>query len=464
MDQNSTSGKSRASHSAQGEQSRYQDAFDLLSARRYKQVQQLLLKQQEGAQKSGQMAMVIILAAACQLCLTCRQFQADREHHQLGLEESRRRERESSLQIRAVLTMLSQLTSFDTQAILKTTVDLPPTLAEAGYPEDVESEKQPTFVQKVKQLLGFEPTTPLDPSKVGADSEYEETRASSHDQKESVAPLRYLAQEPEMLEKTGAPTNDMISTLSVYCLGTFRTYVNQQLIDDWRGNKSKSIFKYMVTHRERPIPLEILMDIFWHDDDPEQARRNLYQTIYLLRQALQAADPGITYILSDNGGYGLNPELEIWLDSEAFLTHYLAGQKYNEERRWPEAVHEYELAENLYGGGFLAEDIYEDWTSTLRENLRMAYLDVLSRLSQYHFEQKNWAFSVTYCHKILQIDNCHEQTHRRLMRLYVFQQQRHLALRQYHRCAEALLQELDVHPMPETTDLYKKVLKNKVHY
>ena len=83
-------------------------AAELLEEREYEQVALLIREQQEAVQLSGQMNLVILLAAACQLCLTCRQFRADRELHQLGLDKARRRERESRQQIQAVLTMLSQ--------------------------------------------------------------------------------------------------------------------------------------------------------------------------------------------------------------------------------------------------------------------------------------------------------------------------------------------------------------------
>jgi DNA-binding SARP family transcriptional activator len=43
------------------------------------------------------------------------------------------------------------------------------------------------------------------------------------------------------------------------------------------------------------------------------------------------------------------------------------------------------------------------------------------------------------------------------MRCYLRQGQRHLALRQYHLCVEALEQELDVPPMPATVELYRQI-------
>jgi DNA-binding SARP family transcriptional activator len=64
---------------------------------------------------------------------------------------------------------------------------------------------------------------------------------------------------------------------------------------------------------------------------------------------------------------------------------------------------------------------------------------------------------VAYCQKILAEDSCREDAHRRLMCCYSRQGQRHLALRQYHTCVEALERELEVPPMPATQELYQQI-------
>jgi DNA-binding SARP family transcriptional activator len=65
------------------------------------------------------------------------------------------------------------------------------------------------------------------------------------------------------------------------------------------------------------------------------------------------------------------------------------------------------------------------------------------------------------CQKILAKDDCREDAHRRLMRCYGWQGQRHLALRQYHLCMEALARVLDVSPMGETVALYHQVRRGE---
>lgn len=246
-------------------------------------------------------------------------------------------------------------------------------------------------------------------------------------------------------------------SLMVYCLGTFRVYQNNQPIKKWCGNKAKSIFKYLVVHRGQPIHREALMELLWPDVEPESARRNLYQAIYSLRKTLQTDDPEFSHILFEDNQYRLNPEMKLWVDSEAFQAAYKAGQQLEQAGQLPEAISEYQVAESLYQGKFLAEDIYEDWPTIQREHLKLAHLDILNRLSQHYFEQGEIMMSITFCQKLLAEDDCREDAHRRLMRCYLHQGQRHLALRQYHLCVEALDQELDVPPMPATTELYRQI-------
>ena len=240
----------------------------------------------------------------------------------------------------------------------------------------------------------------------------------------------------------------------VYCLGYFRVIYKGTPIENWSGNKSKSIFKYLIVHRDGPIHREQLMEAFWPDDGPEAARRNLYQAIYMIRKAL-SHDSDEQAILCEDGRYLINPDLFVWMDSEAFLGHYQNGRGYEKEHQLQLAIAEFEAADSLYQGAYLAEDIYEDWPVSYRENLKLAHLEILDKLSKHYWESGNYPMCITYCRKILGEDNCREDAHRRLMMAHVRQGQRHLALRQYHRCVEALAQELEVEPMPATNELYQ---------
>ncbi|MGD8406865.1 MAG: BTAD domain-containing putative transcriptional regulator [Anaerolineales bacterium] len=275
---------------------------------------------------------------------------------------------------------------------------------------------------------------------------------------------RTLVQDPpqsEPVNPTPLEGTTPEASLLVYCLGQFRVYKNDQLIDKWPGNKCKQVLKYLVVHRDTPVNQEILMEQFWPEMDAKGARRNLYQAVYNLRQALQSHEEDVSYVLTEDNHYRLNSELEIWVDSEAFKLHYQNAQSLLAASRQEQAMQEFEAAENLYQGEFLAEDRYEDWPLVHRENLKNAYLDTLSQLSQHFYTGGQFAMSIYYCQKILEEDNCREDVHRRVMLSYLNLDQPHLALRQYHTCVEALQEELDVPPMQATEELFKQIQQRR---
>jgi DNA-binding SARP family transcriptional activator len=203
------------------------------------------------------------------------------------------------------------------------------------------------------------------------------------------------------------------------------------------------------------------MEEFWPGMDAKSARRNLYQAVYNLRQALQSHQEDASYVLTEDNHYCLSPELEIWVDSEAFNSHYQNALSLLGAGHQKQAIQELEAAENLYQGEFLAEDRYEDWPLVNRENLKNAYLDTLGQLSQHYYTSGQFAMSIYYCHKILGEDQCREDVHRRVMLCYLNLDQPHLALRQYHTCVEALKEELDVPPMPATEELLKNIQQRR---
>jgi DNA-binding SARP family transcriptional activator len=250
--------------------------------------------------------------------------------------------------------------------------------------------------------------------------------------------------------------------LAVYCLGPFRVYQDDELVNDWPSGKGKCIFKFMIANRDRPISKEILMDLFWRDADPDAARNNLNVAIYGLRQAFRATRPDFSHILFEDDCYLLNPDMEVWVDAEEFVGDYEAGQTLERNGKLAEAMREYEIAEELYQGDFLEEDLYSDWPIPQREGLKDHYLTVLDRLSRYCLEEERYASCIHLCRKILAKDPCREDAHRRLMRCYSQQGQRNLALRQYSVCTETLRDELDVIPMDRTMKLYHRIRSGEI--
>jgi DNA-binding SARP family transcriptional activator len=245
--------------------------------------------------------------------------------------------------------------------------------------------------------------------------------------------------------------------LEVYTLGSFQVYCNGIQVENWSSRKGTHIFKYLLFNREHPIHKEVLMEQFWPDSDVEAQRNNLNVAIYGLRQILRDDNSEFSHVLFQNDCYFLNPEMDIWLDANAFRERYQAAQKLAKQGNVGAAMTEYAAAEMLYQGTFLPEDTYEDWTDTLRQRLQMEYLDTLDHLSRDYLESGDYAACASMCQKMIGVEKCSEEAHVRLMRCYRRQGQIHMALRQYDQCVKMLQAELDIEPSQEITALYEKI-------
>lgn len=245
--------------------------------------------------------------------------------------------------------------------------------------------------------------------------------------------------------------------MAVYCLGSFWVYLNEQPVLDWPSSKGKSVFQYLVTHRERPVVKEVLMELFWPEAAPEAARNNLNVAIYGLRQALRRVQPSFTHLLFQDDAYLLNPDLQIWVDFEAFTEVLDSARSLEHQGDLDGALRRYCAAEAMYQGEFMAEDRYDEWLVPQRQQLQNEYLSLLDNLIRHYFDCDDYLACSTMCHKILAVDPFREEAHRYLMRSFLRQGHPHLALRQYHVCVKILREELDMSPMPETTELYEQI-------
>ncbi len=464
---------------------------ELLEAKQYGQLTQLLHRSELACQQTNDRLYADILAAARQICLACSQCQAEKTNHQRAYHETDQRERKLKQHLQAILVQLDDLAGPEAQQQAKLPAH-PATKLNLTEPETPKSGERPNLWQRFQSLLGRQPD-PQYPEREVSPEFPEELAASSTEETEALivppteqaeAPTSLTAEKteistippsaeteaspqssdeqievpkaPSMVEEAEAEQN--LPALVVYCLGPFRVYKHDRLIGDWNGLKGQAILKYLLMHNGKPIAKDILMDVFWPDAELGDTRRNLHQAIYSLRQTLRRNQSDLRPILFKKDCYLLNPELAVWLDFEEFEKFVQAGRRLEAAGQPAEAIAEYSIAEGLYQGDFLEEDLYEDWPSMQREHLRSLYLDIADRLSEYYVQQGEYTAAIALCQKVLAQDNCYEQAHRRLMHCYLGLGQRHLAVRQYQTCVEALREELDLTPSEETVALYRRII------
>jgi two-component SAPR family response regulator len=69
-----------------------------------------------------------------------------------------------------------------------------------------------------------------------------------------------------------------------------------------------------------------------------------------------------------------------------------------------EALGVYGEAESLYGGDFLAEELYSPWVTAKREEIHRKYLDILSKMAHLYEKQGKFKKAIVYNKKLIQAD------------------------------------------------------------
>lgn len=235
-------------------------------------------------------------------------------------------------------------------------------------------------------------------------------------------------------------------------------------LDNWRNEvlitkEIQALLAYLLLQRQRVHPREVLAGIFWGDHSQTRARGSLNTALWKLKKALEPEGiPAGTYLKNTHlSEIGFNSESHYWLDVQVFegeVNKVLACPFQTVDQ---DKVVGLESVLQLYQGELL-EGFYENWALRERERLRALHVKSEMYLLQYFEFHEAWEKAIAYGQKILELDPLREEIHRELMRLYLMNGQRTLALRQYEICRQALEEEFGASPMQGTHTLYTHIL------
>jgi predicted ATPase len=244
----------------------------------------------------------------------------------------------------------------------------------------------------------------------------------------------------------------------IHLLGRFEiSHEERQLrAEEWSRRKAAALLKYLAIHKR--LVKDQAVDLLWSESDLATGANNLYRTIHELRQTLnkslgQSTDQAIFQF--EGGVLLLNDS--VWVDAVEF--ERLCSSR---ARTPAERIESLEQALALYQGDLLPDDLYDEWTITLRESLRRQYRDASLSLAALYRESRQYERIFLLLVPLLKHDKADEPVHRELMHAYALAGRRHDALRQYQACVEALASELDLTPEPETAALYTQILNGKL--
>ncbi len=192
----------------------------------------------------------------------------------------------------------------------------------------------------------------------------------------------------------------------------------------------------------------------WPDSGESQARANLRNLLYKLKQLWPNMD---TAIAVERNHVTWRSDACIAVDLLRFQSLIAdAGRCDNADDR----IKLLTDAVDLYRGDFLPT-CFADWALVERERLRGRYTTLLEQLVDLLLVQRRYADALQRAKALQRFDPLHESAYRCLMQTYAALGDRAAALRVYHTCASTLQQELGVEPSPATEALRTQLLHLK---
>ena len=189
----------------------------------------------------------------------------------------------------------------------------------------------------------------------------------------------------------------------------------------------------------------------WPDSSEKQARANLRNLVYRLRQLWPDMQSAIAV---ERNHLTWRQDAGIPVDVSRFQSLVEEADRCDSA---DVRIERLTAAADLYRGDLLP-NCFADWALAERERLHGEYATVLERLVDALLEQRHYEDALQRAKALQRFDPLHESAYRRLMQTYAALGDRAAALRVYHTCASTLQQELGVEPSPATEALRTRLL------
>ncbi len=233
--------------------------------------------------------------------------------------------------------------------------------------------------------------------------------------------------------------------LQVYLLGQARVVCERgdacQTLSIQR--KPLLLLAYLALNGDRGHRREVLQACFWPDKSPAAAANNLRQALWHLNQSLP---DHMLDVQPDTVQW--HAEASPWVDATAFEMAVAQG--------------DLDRALALYQGPLLPA-AYDEWAQLTRERLHLRYLETLEARAQRAYRARQWVDARQDVDCLLAADPLNEAAARLSMACHWALGQREAARRVYDGYRGRVRKALDVDPLPETTALYRSILRGEQH-
>lgn len=243
------------------------------------------------------------------------------------------------------------------------------------------------------------------------------------------------------------------SILQAQLFGGFSLVYDNMAVAGANSARLQSLLAFLILHADSPQSRQQVAFLFWPDTSEAQARNNLRQFLFQLRQILPDSDRFLQ--VDTNTIFWKTDEnqiIDVWLFNRALKDADLNNQRGDKSLQRIML----EQAISAYQGDLLPGS-YDDWIEPEREGLRLQSQNAHRKLIQILETQREYALALTIGQRLLNLDPLDEGTYVTLMRLYALNDDLNGARRVYQNAVETLQRELDVEPGENLRSTYQRL-------
>ncbi len=243
----------------------------------------------------------------------------------------------------------------------------------------------------------------------------------------------------------------MPKSLQIHLLGSFQLLFDGNPVKGLDSPRLQSFLSYLVINRDSPQSRQQLAFLFWPDSNESQARTNLRNMLFKLREAFPEVDD---FLEINQQTLWWKPDSPFELDliefknalSQTDITG--SGKDPNKHRQ------ALTTATQTYSGDLLPS-CYDDWIQPERERLRQSYINLLEELTEILETEGEIDRAIQHTQQLIRLDHLSERYYQGMIRLHNSKGDKARAVRTYHQCVEVLEKEMGLDPSPETQKLYQ---------
>ncbi|MGB4438571.1 MAG: BTAD domain-containing putative transcriptional regulator [Sedimentibacter sp.] len=255
--------------------------------------------------------------------------------------------------------------------------------------------------------------------------------------------------------------------LYINTLGEFDIKANEQslLKESARTYKINKLFEYFLTHRNKKLLPETIIDNLLSDSESDDPKNMLRTQIFRLRKIIKVLLPKESdeakylNINFTNGYYSLEIGEDTIIDVDVFESLIKQGD-FECVKDADRSIELYNKAIKLYKGLYMSDNAYEVWLVPTRNYYQRLYLKTLYKLIDMLKEKEESESIIALCEEALFYEPYDETIHMKLMEAMMKLGQVKATMNHYDYAVNLLEKEMGAKPSSQFMDFPKKIRNN----